>query len=443
MFRVGNTLTLIRAAAMLIAFGAAPLSAQTPAACPANFSGAPDQIMTCSCTPAAAAANATVWGTDTYTHDSAICRAALHAGVINAQGGTILVVPQVGLATYPGSARNGVTTQNWGAYWRAFTVARSTPQNLQRAQAQLRQAGPALARVREQREREAAEARARQQAQQQAQPGQPATPPRGVVQGLVDQANQQIGRAAQETGRVVDQVNQGLGGQTAQVQACPASYTPNAPAFTCVCTEAQAGAGGVWGTDIYTTDSSICRAAVHAGVIPAGGGVVRTSPEAGQQAYPGSVRNGVTSQQWGNWTASFRVARATVPAPVAQAPAPAPAAKGPENCPRTMPANTPALSCLCTPEMLADAGGTVWGTDTYTTDSHICRAALHAGAVAPSGGLVRVTVAPGQQSYPPSARNGVTSMQWGNWGSSLVFARAAPAGPPLVSRQDAAPGAAK
>jgi hypothetical protein len=75
--------------------------------------------------------------------------------------------------------------------------------------------------------------------------------------------------------------------------------------FTCPagCTSVS-----VWGTDLYTDDSSICGAAVHVGVIGAGGGNVRVIMDAGAQSYKGSVRNGVTSNNWGAWTRSFRVA---------------------------------------------------------------------------------------------------------------------------------------
>jgi hypothetical protein len=62
----------------------------------------------------------------------------------------------------------------------------------------------------------------------------------------------------------------------------------------------------VWGTDIYTNDSSICRAALHAGVISTNGGEVTVHPEPGQNRYLGTTRNGVTTDNYGNWGASFR-----------------------------------------------------------------------------------------------------------------------------------------
>jgi hypothetical protein len=63
----------------------------------------------------------------------------------------------------------------------------------------------------------------------------------------------------------------------------------------------------VWGTDIYTDDSSICVAAVHAGLITfATGGRVAIEGAAGQQSYAASDRNGVRSRDYGSMPNSFR-----------------------------------------------------------------------------------------------------------------------------------------
>lgn len=67
------------------------------------------------------------------------------------------------------------------------------------------------------------------------------------------------------------------------------------------------GAGTVWGTDVYTDDSSICLAAVHAGLLTDAGGQVRIEILAGQSAYEGTERNGVATSGWGSWGGSFRV----------------------------------------------------------------------------------------------------------------------------------------
>jgi hypothetical protein len=73
-----------------------------------------------------------------------------------------------------------------------------------------------------------------------------------------------------------------------------------------------AATGGVWGTDVYTDDSSVAAAAVHAGVI--GVGETKTLSIAilpGQSSYTGSSRNGITSSLWGSWSGSYSFAGAS------------------------------------------------------------------------------------------------------------------------------------
>jgi len=62
----------------------------------------------------------------------------------------------------------------------------------------------------------------------------------------------------------------------------------------------------LWGTDLYTDDSSIGTAAVHAGLItPQNGGTVTIEIRAGASSYQGSTRNGVKSNSYGSWSGSF------------------------------------------------------------------------------------------------------------------------------------------
>ncbi len=54
--------------------------------------------------------------------------------------------------------------------------------------------------------------------------------------------------------------------------------------------------GPVWGTDVYSDDSSICSAAVHAGrIIVGSGGPVLVFVQPARATYVGSARHGVTS----------------------------------------------------------------------------------------------------------------------------------------------------
>ena len=66
------------------------------------------------------------------------------------------------------------------------------------------------------------------------------------------------------------------------------------------------GTKTIYGTDIYTSDSSICTAAIHSGLINAKyGGQVTILIQGVQDSYLGSKRNGVESRRWGKYGESF------------------------------------------------------------------------------------------------------------------------------------------
>jgi len=64
----------------------------------------------------------TVWGTDTYTDDSALASVAVHAGVLkDGERGAVKVTILPGEASYTGSTRNGVTSNpymQWGGSYK-------------------------------------------------------------------------------------------------------------------------------------------------------------------------------------------------------------------------------------------------------------------------------------------------------------------------------------
>jgi LCCL domain len=67
--------------------------------------------------------------------------------------------------------------------------------------------------------------------------------------------------------------------------------------------------GPVWGTDIYTSDSSLGTAAVHAGLLtPGEKRVLQLSIEQPLNTYPGTVRHGITSGSWPHWPGAFSLA---------------------------------------------------------------------------------------------------------------------------------------
>ena len=420
--------------------------------CPSSWSqgaaSGADDPLTCRCT---GEETGSVWGSGVYTADSSICRAARHAGVVGSKGGEVTARATAGCGFYLGSSRNGVETSSWGAYGSSFYF----PATGGGVCATLRSGGPCP----------------------KAGSMLPETPddpdagfrclcnpdaPQGSVYGTgMFTADSDICTAAIHTGAIgarkggMVTVRPGGGcssyagttrngvasqpwGQYARSfwfeghgqgactpikdgGACPSSFQavpmrPRGVAFRCTCAGGASDSGSIYGTGMYTTDSSICTAAVHAGVITEQkGGMVRVRPGPGCGHYSGTRQNGVLSTGWGPYQASFWFeghGNGKCPAvteggrcpsfteiPVAQARA--------------------GFSCQCPPNASA---ASVWGTGLYTTDSDICTAAVHVGAIGErKGGMVTVRSAPGCNRYVSSPRNGVESQDWGPYSSSYWF----------------------
>ncbi len=67
--------------------------------------------------------------------------------------------------------------------------------------------------------------------------------------------------------------------------------------------------GRIWGGEnrVYTDDSDIATAAVHAGLLTSGEtGVVTIEVLTGRNSYPSITRNGISSISYGKWDGSYR-----------------------------------------------------------------------------------------------------------------------------------------
>jgi len=169
--------------------------------------------------------------------------------------------------------------------------------------------------------------------------------------------------------------------------------------LSCRCSP-SAMAGRVWGTLVYTDDSSICTAARHAGACGPEGGLVDVEGRAPLSSYVGSTRNGITSSPYNAaWPWAFFFPS------VGSGEEPARAPQCPGNFMQYRGTNT-TLRCYCPAEAMT---GRVWGTYIYTDDSSVCAAARHAGAAPAGGATVRVQAREPQPSYAGSTQNGVTS----------------------------------
>lgn len=226
--------------------GAAPLApADLPAAsggmtldvCPNNYEGfaADASALSCGCS-AAAVKEGTPRGANPYHWLSPICRAAVHAGIIGPQGGTVVVTPERA-DVFPGVTRNGVVSLSYrgDAGFRVSTVAGQVPVS-------------------------------------------------------------PVQLPAATSGMILD--------------VCPNNYegfAADAPALTCSCSAAAVKEGTPRGANPYHWLSPICRAAVHAGVIGPQGGTVVVTPEKAD-VFPGVTRNDIVSLAYRR-DAGFRVAR--------------------------------------------------------------------------------------------------------------------------------------
>jgi hypothetical protein len=75
--------------------------------------------------------------------------------------------------------------------------------------------------------------------------------------------------------------------------------------YTFVCPP-EGTPGAVWGSNPYTTDSSICTAAVHAGEITLEeGGEVTIEIRPGRQTFGATTRNGITTYPYGQFPHSM------------------------------------------------------------------------------------------------------------------------------------------
>lgn len=181
--------------------------------------------------------------------------------------------------------------------------------------------------------------------------------------------------------------------------------------------------GSVWGVETYTADSSICTAAVHVGLITfEEGGRVEYEIAAGLDGYESANANEVLSSRYGRFDGSFVFPKAP--------PGSGTFTLGAETWQRnateyrTKIGETFDLDC-------APGGplGNVWGTKTYTDDSSVCTAAVHAGVITVAkGGKVRIEIVAGERSYSGSVANGVTSSDYPAFAGSFRFPEQQPGG---------------
>ena len=164
-----------------------------------------------------------------------------------------------------------------------------------------------------------------------------------------------------------------LGTSCRKSNACPQTFA-DFPASTksglsaeCMCS-AAATSGAVWGNAIYTTDSSVCAAALHAGAATPSGGPVTVKMAAGCPSYQGGPRNGIISSTWGPFGSSFYFAGHGD----GKCAGAGPSDPCPEDFARIPSAATVTdFACAC-PATTGVASRSIYGNGIYTTDASIC-----------------------------------------------------------------------
>ncbi|KAM3828963.1 cysteine-rich secretory protein LCCL domain-containing 2 [Vipera latastei] len=160
----------------------------------------------------------------------------------------------------------------------------------------------------------------------------------------------------------------------------------------------------VFGFPNYESASSICRAAIHSGVLDNRGGLVDITRKGRSDFFVMSLRNGVRTLSKHKPSNGFAVLKVTVQTldcytTVEEL---CPFKKPTTHCPRSY---CPAY-CKNEPNHWA----AVYGTNIYADNSSICKAAVHAGVIGDSsGGYVDVMPVDKKKVYNGSLRNGIRS----------------------------------
>ncbi|XP_078603260.1 discoidin, CUB and LCCL domain-containing protein 2-like [Branchiostoma floridae x Branchiostoma japonicum] len=282
------------------------------------------------CPAGCASAITSVWGTGVYTNDSSICRAAIHDGRLTDAGGQVTVYRWPGQDSYLGSYKNGVQTSYHGSWDGSFAFTRDT-----------------------------------------------------------------VWCSTDSTVFDDDPF-------TFTCKSIFQLYSVTCPAG---CSPYQWNRR-VWGTGVYRSDSSICRAAIHDGRITDDGGQVTVYRWPGQDSYQGSGQNGIQTSYWESWDGSFAFTRDTVWC----------------STDSTVFDDDP-FTVTCPAGCSDRYSAPVWGTGVYGSDSSICRAAIHDGRITDDGGQMTVYRWPGQDSYQGSTQNDIETYGYSYYYSSFAFTR--------------------
>jgi hypothetical protein len=164
----------------------------------------------------------------------------------------------------------------------------------------------------------------------------------------------------------------------------------------------------------------VCRASIHAGAIAPTGGVVTVRLEPGRPAYRGSARHGIQSGDFANFGGSFAVLGGDSAAATGT---PGVVEVGCSFIGQNLVGEIGSRHVVSCPAGCSAKYGNVWGSDVYTAESSVCRAAIHAGLLSDAGGTVAVTLGGSQPSYRGTTKNGIQSSNHPQFNQSYQLSR--------------------
>ena len=170
--------------------------------------------------------------------------------------------------------------------------------------------------------------------------------------------------------------------------------------------------GSIYGEGVYTDDSPVATAAVHAGIVKAGETKdVKVEILAGQKSYKGALDFGITSASYGAWQGSYKF----LDTPMNEADVVSPD-------PGNLKDYEGKVGKVLQFQVTGSTTESVWGDGIYTDDSDLDTAAVHAGVVKDGeDGTVTVKILAGQGKYKAASPNGVSSAAYGKFGGSYEF----------------------
>ncbi|NXC51362.1 CRLD1 protein, partial [Penelope pileata] len=207
--------------------------------------------------------------------------------------------------------------------------------------------------------------------------------------------------------------------QMSQIVSCEVRLRDQCKGTTCNRYECPAGCldskAKVIGSVHYEMQSSICKAAIHYGILDNEGGWVDVTRQGRKNYFIKSYRNGIQSIGKYQSANSFTISKVTVQAITCETTVE-------QLCPFQKPAShCPRVYCPHNCMQANPHYARVIGTRIYSDISSICRAAVHAGVVRNQGGYVDVMPVDKRKVYIASFQNGIFSESLQNPPGSKAF----------------------